>query len=239
MSLSRFVYALPVPVRLPTCPICVSPFPRKRLFSTTLPVLLVGLVALPLATRAEDQDGTTPTVTVTAKKAPVVKQLDKTVHNVSDMPRAANGNAQDVLQSIPDVSVTADGHVSVKGNNQVTALVDGKPVAIMSGSSDERAVALQTMSGADVASIEVITNPSAAYNANGGAILNIVLKRNRKPGAHAQVRGSASDQGLWNLGASGDVTREHISVHGNLAFRHDGTEKFRQSEVDWNNPLSG
>lgn len=59
-------------------------------------------------------------------------------------------------------------------------------------------MALQTMSGADIASIEVITYPSAAHNANGGAILNIVLKRNRKPGAHAQIRGSAKYQGLWN-----------------------------------------
>jgi outer membrane receptor protein involved in Fe transport len=206
---------------------------------TTLSVLLFGLVALSAKTRAEDRDPVSPTVTVTGKKEAVVKKLDKTVYNVADMPRAANGSAQDVLQSTPDVSVTADGQISVKGNAQVTILVDGKPTAMMSGSADDRAVALQTMSGAHIASIEVITNPSAAYNANGGAILNIVLKRNRKPGAHAQVQGSASDQGLWNIGASGDMTREQISVHGSLAFRRDGTEKSRQSEVDWNNPLSG
>jgi outer membrane receptor protein involved in Fe transport len=204
-----------------------------------LPVLLFWLAALPVTTRAEEQDGGSPTVVVTAKKEAVVKKLDKTVYDVADMPRAANGSAQDVLQSTPGVAVTADGHISVKGNSQVTVLVDGKPTAMLSGSSDERAVALQTMSGADIASVEVITNPSAAYDANGGAILNIVVKRNRKPGAHAQLQGSASDQGLWNTGASGDLTRAGISVHGSLAFRHDGTEKFRQSEVDWNNPLSG
>jgi outer membrane receptor protein involved in Fe transport len=110
---------------------------------------------------------------------------------------------------------------------------------MMSGSADERAAALQTMSGADIASVEVITNPSAAYNANGGAILNIVLKRNRKPGAHAQIQGSAADHGLWNAGASGDATIKDISVHGNLALRHDGTKKIRESTVDWNNPLGG
>ena len=52
-------------------------------------------------------------------------------------------------------------------------------------------------------SVEVITNPTAAYNANGGAIVNIVLKRNRKAGAHAQIRASAANEGLWNAGASG------------------------------------
>jgi outer membrane receptor protein involved in Fe transport len=206
---------------------------------TALCVILFGLVALPVETRAEDGDPVSPTVTVTGKKEAVVKKLDKTVYNVSDMPRAANGSAQDVLQSTPEVSVSADGQISVKGNPQVTVLVNGKPTAMMSGTADERAVALQTMSGADIASIEVITNPSAAYDAKGGAIVNIVLKRNRKPGAHAQIQGSAADHGLWNVGASGDVTSKQFSVHGNLGFRHDGTEKIRQSAVGWNNPLSG
>ena len=206
---------------------------------TTLRIILCGLAALPLATRAQEEHPVTATVTVTAKKEPVVKKLDKTVYDVSNTPRAANGTAQDVLQSTPEISVSADGKISVKGNNQVTVLVDGKPTAMMAGSADERAVALQTMSGADIASIEVITNPSAAYNANGGAILNIVLKRNRKPGAHGQIQGSAADDGLWNVGASGDATNKDFSVHGNLALRHDGTDKIRESAVDWNNPLSG
>jgi outer membrane receptor protein involved in Fe transport len=178
-------------------------------------------------------------VTVTAKKEAVVKKIDKTVYDVAAMPRAANGSAQDVLQATPELAVTADGQIAVKGNTQVTVLVDGKPTALLSGSGDDRAVALQTMSGADIASVEVITNPSAAQNATGGAIVNIVLKRNRKPGAHAQVQGSVTDQDLWNAGASGDVTRGRLSVHGNVAVRHDGTRKIRRSQVDWNNPLTG
>lgn len=199
------------------------------------------LIALPTAAHAQEESPLPPTatVTVTAKKEAVIKKLDKTVYDVSDMPRAANGTTQDVLQSTPEVSVSADGQISVKGNAQVTVLVNGKPTAMMSGSADERAAALQTMSGADVASVEVITNPSAAYNANGGAILNIVLKRNRKPGARAQVQASAADHGLWNVGASGDVTSKDLSVHGNLALRHDGTEKIRESTVDWTNPFTG
>ena len=193
---------------------------------TITPAILCGLAALPATVRAD------PTVTVTAKKETVARQLDKTVYQVGDAPRAANGSAQDVLQATPEVSVTADGQIAVKGNTQVTVLVDGKPTALLSGSGEDRAAALQTMSGADIASVEVITNPSAALNANGGAILNIVLKRNRKPGAHAQIQGSATDQGLWNGGAAGDVTRGRLSVHGNVGYRHDGTLKVRRSEAD-------
>lgn len=195
--------------------------------------ILIGLGALPLVVRAD------PTVTITANKQAVARQLDKTVYQVGDAPRAANGTAQDVLQATPGLSVTADGHIAVMGNTQVTVLVDGQPTALLAGSSEERALALQTMSGADIAGVEVITNPSAAHNANGGAIVNIVLKRNRKPGAHAQVRASAADPGLWNAGASGDATRGRLGVHGNVAFRHDGTLKIRRSEVAWNDPLDG
>lgn len=197
---------------------------------------LLLLLAAPSA-RAEDPPA--PTVTVTARKAAVVNKIDKTVYDVSNTPRAANGSAQDVLQSTPELAVTADGRIAVKGNPQVTVLVDGKPTALLSGTSEDRAVALQTMSGADIASVEVLTNPSAAQNANGGAIVNIVLKRNRKPGVHAQVQGSVSDQGLWNAGASGDATRGRLSVHGNVAVRHDGTRKVRRSAVDWHNPFTG
>ncbi len=207
----------------------------SHVLRATLSVLLFGIATLPLESRAEDP--ATPSVTVAAKKEAIVKKIDKTVYDVSNLPKAANGSAQDVLQSTPEVSVTADGKISVRGNSDVTVLVNGKPTAMLSG--DERAVALQTMSGTDIASVEVITNPSAAYNANGGAIVNIVLKRNRKPGAHAQVRGSAADHGLWNVGTSGDLTRKNISINGSLAYRHDGTQKFRRSAVDWNNPLTG
>jgi len=205
---------------------------------TTLSAILFALAVLPDA-RAQDVDPATQTVTVTAKKEAVVKKLDKTVVDVSNAPRAANGSAQDVLQGLPEVSVTADGRIAVKGNQQVTVLVDGKPSAMLSGAGEERALALQAMSGADIAAIEVITNPSAAYNANGGAILNIVLKRNRKPGAHAQVQGSTSNGGLWNGGASGDFTRGPVSAHASLALRHDGNDKLRASTVDWRDPLQG
>jgi outer membrane receptor protein involved in Fe transport len=199
----------------------------------TFSAVLFGLAALPATTHAGDGDPPPPAVIVTAGKPPVARKLDKTVHDVAGMARAANGTAQDVLQALPEVTATADGQLAVRGIPQVTVLVDGKPAAQLSGSAEDRAVALQTMSGADIASVEVITNPSAALDAGGGAIINIVLKRNRKPGSRAQVQGSAADHGLWNAAASGDATAGGISVHANAALRHDGTLKTRRSEVDW------
>lgn len=201
------------------------------------------LAALPLAALAQDQQDqqapVPPTVVVPGTRATVVKQLDKTVYDVTGLARAANGSAQDVLQATPEVSVTADGRIAVKGNAQVTILIDGKPTAMLAGDAESCAVALQTMSGADIASVEVITNPSAAYRANGGAIVNIVLKHNRAAGAHGQLQASVADRELWQAGASADATGARFGVHGSLALRQDGTEKQRASTVDWSNPATG
>ncbi|WP_081606849.1 TonB-dependent receptor [Asticcacaulis benevestitus] len=190
----------------------------------------------PLSEPAADTPDPT-TIIVKGKKKDVVKKLDKTVYSTANNPTADSGTAQDVLQSTPTVSVSAGGDISVQGNKNVTVLVNGKPSTAMMGES--RAVTLQTMSGSDIASVEVITNPSAAYSANGGAIVNIVLKKDRKPGAHGSVRGNMSDQGLWNITAAGDYTRNKLSLHATAGIRRDGSLKFRQSDVHWTDPLTG
>jgi len=212
---------------------------RARALRLAGGLLALGLAALPRTVRAGDESPPAPTVTVTGKREATIRKIDRIVHNVADTPRAANGSAQDVLQATPGVSVTGDGHIAVAGNDRVTVLVDGKPTALLAGSAEERALALQTMSGADVASVEVVTNPSAAQNANGGAIVNIVLKRDRKPGAHAQLRASATDDDLWNAGASADVTRGPLSLHASAARRRDGNRKRRRSAVAWGDPEGG
>lgn len=205
------------------------------MLKTTLSALLCGLGALPLDALADEP--VSQAVIVAGKKEAVVKKVDKTVYDVANTARAANGTAQDVLQATPGVSVTAAGQIAVKGNSQVTVLVDGKPAAMLAG--DERTVALQTMSGSDIASVEVITSPSAAYAANGGAILNIVLKHDRKLGTRGRIQASAADHGLWNAGASGEMNQEKLSINGSVALRRDGNQKYRSSTVDWNNPVSG
>ena len=212
--------------------------PLKTLLLLTIPALAVSpAVRAQDTTAPADPSAATTTVVVTAPKADIVKKIDKTIYTPGNNPKAANGTAQDVLQSTPGVSVGNDGALSVKGNGNVTVLINGHPSAEMSGAT--RAVALQTMAGSDIASVEVITNPSAAYNANGGAIINIVLKPNRKPGGHVTLRGSVSDQGLWNSILAADYTSGPLSLHGSFGLRHDGSLKLRSSDIDWTNPMTG
>jgi outer membrane receptor for Fe3+-dicitrate len=116
-----------------------------------------GWTALPLMSQAQEQSRDqqpefAPTVVVTATRAPVLKKLDRTVYDAASLARAANGSAQDVLQSIPEVSVTADGRIAVKGSAQVTVLIDGKPTAMLAGDADGQACAVASVAlGADYA----------------------------------------------------------------------------------------
>lgn len=173
---------------------------------STAALLVTFTIASPA--QAQTQPKTAPdstqdsTVVIVQGKAPkVVKKIDRTVYNQDGNPAATSGSAADVLKTVPSVSVTPDGNVSLRGSSNVQVYVNGKPSAMMQG--DSRAVTLQSMNGADIASVEVITNPSAAYNANGGGIINIVLKKNRKAGSHAALRANISRDAINNLAASG------------------------------------
>lgn len=207
----------------------------------------LGVVALPVLAlgqaRADDDPVQPPAVIVSAQRQAVIRKIDRTVYDVSNSVSAANGTAQDVLQATPEVSVAADGRLAVKGNGEVTVLINGKPSAVLSGSSEERAAVLQTMSGADIARVEVISNPSAAHQAGRGAVIDIVLKegvqRSAKQGAHAQWRGSRGHKGRWQSAVSAGVDGPRVSVRANVALRRDSSRKIRQSILDWRDVRTG
>ncbi|WP_337044972.1 outer membrane beta-barrel family protein [Emticicia sp. 17c] len=119
-------------------------------------------------------------VEVRAEKSSMEMSLDKRVFNVGKDLANAGGTAVDILTNVPSVSVDVDGNVSLRGSNNVRILVDGKPsglVSIKGGSG------LQQLQGSSIERIEIITNPSARYEAEGmGGIINIILKKERKEG---------------------------------------------------------
>ncbi len=112
-------------------------------------------------------------VVVEGKRSPISYQLDKKVIDVSQMQTAISGTAADVLQNVPSVSVDIDGNVSLRGSTNFTVLINGRP-SVMSAQD-----ALQQIPASSIQNIELITNPSAKYDASGTAgIINIVLKKN-------------------------------------------------------------
>ncbi|WP_321515866.1 TonB-dependent receptor domain-containing protein [Marinifilum fragile] len=128
-------------------------------------------VSLRQSTEALDE------VTVTTERIPVQYQIDKKVIPVSRQITAASGNAVDVLENVPSVSVDIEGNVSLRGSSNFTVLVDGKPSIL------DAADILEQMPASMIENIEIITNPSAKYDPEGTAgIINVITKKNKDSG---------------------------------------------------------
>ena len=112
-------------------------------------------------------------VVVEGERSPVTYQIDKKVIDPDQMQTVISGNASDILANVPSVQVDIEGNVSLRGSQNFTVLVDGRP-SLMDAQD-----ALQQISATSIDKIEIITNPTAKYDADGTAgIINIILKNN-------------------------------------------------------------
>jgi ferric enterobactin receptor len=148
-------------------------------------------------------------VTVTAEKSSMVLSLDKKVFNVGKDLANAGGSANDLLSNIPSVSVDPDGSVKLRGSDNVKILIDGKPSGLVSfkGSSG-----LQQLQGSMVERVEIITNPSARYEAEGSAgIINIVLKKDNRQGFNGSIEILTGFP--TNYGASANFNYRHRKIN--------------------------
>ncbi len=117
-------------------------------------------------------------VIVRAEKTTVEIKLDKKVYNVGNDLMVKGGTVSDVLDNIPSVSVDVEGNVSLRGNDNVKILIDGKPSNAINITE-----ALRLIPADAIEKVEVITNPSARYDAEGGGgLLNIILKKGKNLG---------------------------------------------------------
>ncbi len=131
-------------------------------------------------------------VKVTSGRPLIEVQPDKTVFNVAQSIVAAGGNALELLQKSPGVLVDKDDLISMNGKNGVRIYIDGRPSPL---SVQEIAALLRTMPSDDVEAIEIITNPSARYEAAGNAgIINIRLKKNKSLGTNGSTNAG------WSVG---------------------------------------
>lgn len=124
-------------------------------------------------------------VTVVGKKPLIERFSDKTVMNVENSLVATGNTALEVLAKMPGVLVNQDGAISVRGKSGVNVLIDGKSTFL---SSEQLATRLKSLSSNELKSIELITNPSAKYDAEGNAgIINIKLKKNSAFGTNGNI----------------------------------------------------
>jgi iron complex outermembrane receptor protein len=134
-------------------------------------------------------------IQVEAERSQMVMKLDKRVFNVAKDLTTAGNTAADILNNVPSVNVDPEGNVSLRGSQGVRIPVDGKPSAMLnSGDLD----ALRRMQGDIIESVEVITNPSARYEAEGEAgIINIILKKNKKKGINGSFGATPLSRKFW------------------------------------------
>ncbi|NNT73045.1 TonB-dependent receptor [Flavobacterium sp. IMCC34852] len=128
-------------------------------------------------------------VVVRAEKTTVEIKLDKKVYNVGNDLMVKGGTVSDVLDNIPSVSVDIEGNVSLRGNENVRILIDGRPSNAINITE-----ALRLIPADAIDKVEVITNPSARYDAEGGGgLLNIILKKGKNQGVNGTFIGAVGD----------------------------------------------
>lgn len=131
-------------------------------------------------------------VAVVAEKPMIELQADKRVVNVDQILTAKGGTAIDVLENVPGVEVDDEGNVSLRGNQNVTILIDNRPVALL---GDNKTI-LEQINAEEIENIEILSNPSAKYNPEGtSGILNLKLKKQKSFGLNSMIRISG---GLMN-----------------------------------------
>ena len=130
------------------------------------------------------------------------------------------GSASELMQNIPSVEVDLEGTVSLRGNENVTILIDGKPSALMSGRT--RTDALNQLAANSIERIEVITNPSAKYKPDGvSGIINIVLKKEGKAGLNGTLTANTGSHARYNAGVNLNYGINGVNFFGGYAFRQD------------------
>jgi outer membrane receptor protein involved in Fe transport len=167
---------------------------------------------------------TVDAVTVTgASQNGYRSSIDRRSYGVANDLATTTGAISDALKNIPSVEVDVNGNVSLRGDTNVTILIDGKPSGLFKGAS--AAQALQAMPADSVERVEVITNPSAAFSPEGSAgVINLITKQTRKPGKSGSLRVNMGTSGRENAGVTLAYNSNKLTLSADANARRDTSE---------------
>ena len=148
-------------------------------------------------------------VTVTGSKPMMQMGIDRKIFNVDKSIVSAGGTAVDVMRNVPSLNVDIDGNVTLR-NSAPQIFIDGRPTTLT----------LEQIPADAIESVELITNPSAKFDASGGqsGILNIVLKKARKVGYNGGLRAGIDSRGRFNAGGDINVRQGKFNVFANAMY---------------------
>ena len=157
-------------------------------------------------------------IVIIAEKSTVEIRLDKRIYNVGKDMTVKGGSASDVLDNVPSVDVDVEGNVSLRGNENVRILIDGKPSALVGLSGSE---ALRQLPADAIERVEVVTSPSARYDAEGTAgILNIILRKGVAIGLNGSLNTTIGDPTQYRIASNINFRTKKINFFTNLGYRN-------------------
>ena len=187
--------------------------------STYSPVITVGDKNVSIGIlKLINETKTLKGITVTAKKPFIERKIDRTIINVDASITNAGTTALEVLEKSPGVSVDKDGNVSLKGKAGVTIMLDGKPSYL---SGEELSNLLKNMPSSAIGQIEIMTNPSAKYDAAGNSgLINIKMKKNKMSGLNGSVSSTIGQSYYTKTNQSLNINyrTEKINLFGNYSY---------------------
>jgi len=187
----------------------------------------------------KDASKTVEGVTVTgASQNGFRSSIDRRSYGVANDLATTTGSIGDALKNIPSVEVDVQGNVSLRGDSNVTIMIDGKPSNQFKGPGG--AQALQALPADQIERVEVITNPSAQFSPEGSAgIINLITKQSHRPGRSGSVRANLGTAGRRNVGAGASYNSNQLTLSGDLAWRHDPQHSVVVDDREATDPVTG
>mgnify|MGYP003633262567 CR=1 FL=1 len=166
--------------------------------------------------KLSEDSNTLDEIVVIAEKSTVEIRLDKRIYNVGKDMTVKGGTASDVLDNVPSVDVDVEGNISLRGNENVRILIDGKPSALVGLSGAD---ALRQLPADAIERVEVITSPSARYDAEGTAgILNIILRKGKVTGLNGSLNATVGDPEQYRFGTNLNYRTTKVNLFTNLGY---------------------
>ena len=173
-------------------------------------------------------------VDIIAEKSTVEIKLDKRVYNVGKDMMVKGGTVSDVLDNVPSVTVDAEGTVALRGNESVKILIDGKPSGL---AGINIADALKLLPADAVEKVEVITNPSASYDAEGGGgIINIVLRKGKANGVNGSVMVNVGDPETYGTSINLNKKSDSYNLFSNFGYNYRNNPGNSLVDAEYFNP---
>jgi outer membrane receptor protein involved in Fe transport len=199
----------------------ITKFPTQRISSNKN----LGVIMLVEDTNSLNE------IVVVAEKSTVDIRLDKKIYNVGKDMTVKGETASDVLDNVPSVDVDAEGTVSLRGSENVRILIDGKPSALVGLSGTD---ALRQLPSDAIERIEVITSPSARYDAEGTAgILNIILRKGKATGFNGSVNVTVGEPKNHSVAVNLNLRSEKINLFSNFGYSDRGGPGLYNSNIQY------